>query len=600
MIIHGHEYLYSFLLLSLNNMTLYFIHSFIFYKSHDNIIMDQEEKHPIQQCTQTMTFSSVLVGFIKENKEIFYLYVAFILCLPIKDVLVPHLVGKLYTCVKAGFKKGSTPCLWPLLLILVTIMIILQILGVLSDFVDHHVFPAIQSYVRFLMMRHQFAQIRGNGDIETGMLLSHMFKLPSMYYSLLETFKGSLVPGSVTLTVCIAYIWWVAGPLVGLVLSATLIVPMLVAYLTFDRCVSRSLARDQVHSQIYAKIDDVISNINTVVVTGSQETELGRINVDQHFYKKHSIDMVKCSLYVKYVAVPLILLFIIFLCYRAYTTSIPEGKVVSLLIVCFVIFSTIMGLTETYKSVIMKWGSVKNSLTVFTNCEARRVLEEDGRSIQPQPQPNHLDFINVTYYYPNGKMVFNHKNLSIELGKTTIIRGQIGVGKSTFISLLLKTQVPQGGEIWWDGVPYSSLETRDIRSRIFFVPQNPKLLNRTLYENITYGLPNPKPSKADVLDLVTRLDLNTSFHNILPQGLETPVGVGGSKLSGGQRQITVLIKLFLSDPEIVLLDEPTSSLDEETKELVMNLIVEAIKGRTVIAVTHDPFLLQYADAHLQF
>ena len=561
--------------------------------------MQELTTHPQQTCKQTMTFSSIMWGFIKENKEIFALYVAFILCLPIKDVLVPHLVGKLYACVKSGFKNS---CLWPLLLILVTIMIILQVIGVLSDFVDHHMFPAIQSYARFIMMRHQFKEIRGNGDVDTGILMSHMFKLPGMYFSLLESFKGSVIPGVVTLTVCSIYIAWVAGPLVGLVLAVTLIVPSIVAYFTFNKCVNSSLSRDQVHSNIYSKIDDVITNINTVVVTGSQERELERIDQDQIMFKNYSIDTVKCSLIVKYVAVPLVLLFIIFLCYRAYSTHIPEGKVVSLLIVCFVIFSTIMSLTETYKTVVMKWGPIQNSLSMFTSCQVGHVIKQEGHEQDHNaPRPGYLEFIDLTYYYPNGKVVFNHKNLSFELGKTTIIRGAIGSGKSTIISLLLKTQLPQGGEIWWDGVPYSDIKEADIRERMFLVPQNPKLLNRTLYENITYGLDtNNQHSKQDVYDLIQRLDLIKPFLSVMPEGLDTPVGVGGSKLSGGQRQITVLIKLFLGDPEVVLLDEPTSSLDEETKELVMNLLVQAIKGRTVIAVTHDAFLMKYADNVLQF
>ena len=139
-----------------------------------------------------------------------------------------------------------------------------------------------------------------------------------------------------------------------------------------------------------------------------------------------------------------------------------------------------------------------------------------------------------------------------------------------------------------------------MRRRNCLVPQNPKLLNRTLYENIVYGLDSEIPTKQDIINLLSSLHLITPFLNKLPDGLDTMVGVNGSRLSGGQRQITVLIKLFLQDPEVVLLDEPTSSLDEDTKELVMNLLIKAIKGRTVIAVTHDAFLMKYADNVLDF
>jgi ABC-type bacteriocin/lantibiotic exporter with double-glycine peptidase domain len=124
-------------------------------------------------------------------------------------------------------------------------------------------------------------------------------------------------------------------------------------------------------------------------------------------------------------------------------------------------------------------------------------------------------------------------------------------------------------------------------------------MNRTLYENIVYGL-TTSPSIDAVMALIERLNLVAPFLAKMADGLLTEVGVGGSKLSGGQRQITVLIKLFLSNPEVVLLDEPTSNLDEDIKELVMNLIVMAMKGRTVIVVTHDPLLLEYANDVLYF
>ena len=556
---------------------------------------DHDNKHSHSICERVMTFWSVMWGFILENKVLFCLYAAFILCLPIKDVLVPHLVGKLYACVKSG---GKGDCLMPLLAILVVIMVTLQVLGVLGDFVDYRIYPAIQNYVRNLMMRHQFNEAR-NGEIETGALMSHMLKMPDKFYSLMESFKVSIIPSAVTLVVCTVYIGWITGPRIGLLLLACFLIPLVVGYYKFDDCAAKSLTRDVAHSTIYAKVNDIMSNVNTVVTSGTEEKEIERIDVDQAAYTLYSMTSVKCSLIVKYIAVPLILSFIAFLCWHLYRTKAPESQFVSLLIVSFVMFSTIMGLTETYKNMVMKWGSVQNSMSVFTHCRDGIQQETIGSGLVGDP--GFIEFINVTYAYPDGKIVFDNRSFKIELGQVTVIKGQIGSGKSTFISLLLKLQVPQSGEIWWDGVAYSSLRAKSVRKRMFLVPQNPRLMNRSLYENIVYGLEGDDVPNADaVMALIEKLDLVASFLSKMPDGLSTQVGVGGSKLSGGQQQITVLIKLFLSDPEVVLLDEPTSNLDEDIKELVMNLIVMAMKGRTVVVVTHDPLLLEYANDVVHF
>jgi ABC-type multidrug transport system fused ATPase/permease subunit len=134
------------------------------------------------------------------------------------------------------------------------------------------------------------------------------------------------------------------------------------------------------------------------------------------------------------------------------------------------------------------------------------------------------------------------------------------------------------------------------------VPQSPALLNRSIYENVIYGTErkggkgDAVASKSEVTELFISLGL-ASFLATLPNGLDTSVGVGGSSLSGGQRQIVWIVKLYLLDPEVVLLDEPTASIDEETKALVVALLERIVKdrNRTCILVTHDPYLLRLAD-----
>ena len=129
--------------------------------------------------------------------------------------------------------------------------------------------------------------------------------------------------------------------------------------------------------------------------------------------------------------------------------------------------------------------------------------------------------------------------------------------------------------------------------KIIYIPQNPILLNRTVYENIVYGV-KPEPTREDILALLHKMNLS-EFLSMLPHGLDTQVGIQGSMVSGGQRQIIASIKTVLSNPEIIIMDEPTSSIDYKTKGMFQRILLQSIKGKTVIIITHDPDLLKLAD-----
>jgi ABC-type dipeptide/oligopeptide/nickel transport system ATPase component len=177
--------------------------------------------------------------------------------------------------------------------------------------------------------------------------------------------------------------------------------------------------------------------------------------------------------------------------------------------------------------------------------------------------------------------------------ETTLIVGEIGSGKSTIISLLLKYQTPQRGEIFLQGIPYSSIPTEELRQRIIYIPQTPILLNRTVYDNIVYGIPaNISKEKVEALIHDTKL---SRFLSNLPKGLDTSVGVHGNHLSGGQRQIVWILKAILMNPEIIIMDEPTAAVDDETKSIIHYLLKNIVRGKTVIMITHDPYLLKFAN-----
>jgi ABC-type multidrug transport system fused ATPase/permease subunit len=168
-------------------------------------------------------------------------------------------------------------------------------------------------------------------------------------------------------------------------------------------------------------------------------------------------------------------------------------------------------------------------------------------------------------------------------GEAVAIMGPTGVGKSTLLSLLLRFYQPGAGEIYFDGRPASSYELDALRRRMGYVPQRPRLVSGTILDNLRYGRPD-----ASMEQVAAAARLAGIHDEVLafPHGYQTLVGEGGLKLSEGQKQRLALARVLAGEPDILILDEPTASLDEKTERSVLDAVHQWRQGRTVIVVTH--------------
>lgn len=169
------------------------------------------------------------------------------------------------------------------------------------------------------------------------------------------------------------------------------------------------------------------------------------------------------------------------------------------------------------------------------------------------------------------------------LDRVAII-GTNGSGKSTIIKLLSGFFKPTEGQILFDGEDSRNIDREYLRSKLSIVSQKVVLFNRSVIDNICYATNTPKEEVIKILD---RLKIMNVFKK-LPQGLDTMAGARGEKLSGGQRQIIYLLRSYLSNKPITIMDEPTAAVDAFHKTYVLQMINEMSKKTTLIVVTHDP------------
>ena len=205
---------------------------------------------------------------------------------------------------------------------------------------------------------------------------------------------------------------------------------------------------------------------------------------------------------------------------------------------------------------------------------------------------NKIELNNVSFSYVDNFNVLNNVDLTINAGQTTAIVGSTGSGKSTLIKLLLRLYEINNGSISYDSNDLKDIELSSLREKIGLVSQDVFLFEGTVIDNIAYG--NLNASESEVWNAAQKSEAD-EFINNLPQKEKTIVGERGQKLSGGQRQRISIARAILKNPEILILDEATSSVDNETEAAIQRSLDILKKDRTVIVIAHRLSTIRNAD-----
>jgi ATP-binding cassette subfamily B protein len=220
------------------------------------------------------------------------------------------------------------------------------------------------------------------------------------------------------------------------------------------------------------------------------------------------------------------------------------------------------------------------------------VADPDEEGVALPPGPLSVHFRDVSFRYPGGPIVLADVELTLDARRKYAVVGETGSGKTTFAKLLTRLMDPAEGEVLLSGTPLTSVRFSSLRSRVVMVPQDGFLFDATIAENIRFA----EPSLTDDQLAIAFEELGLSdWVAGLPAGLQTAVGERGEALSVGERQLVALVRAYVADPDLLVLDEATSAVDPATEVRLQRALDTVTRGRTTVAIAHRLSTAQAAD-----
>ena len=273
------------------------------------------------------------------------------------------------------------------------------------------------------------------------------------------------------------------------------------------------------------------------------------------------------------------------------TEGFAEANFMAFILLTGIIGGSIAGIAFQFGALQRGIGSIESVMDIL-DLDTEDVVLNDTKL--EEELTGALEFKNVDFNYPSRPEVevLKKVNFSVKKGEQIALVGPSGSGKSTIISLLQRFYEPTSGEIKFNGKPTSDIGLKELRNQMALVPQEVILFGGTIGENIAYG--KPGAGQEEITEAARKANA-LNFIKQFPEGFDTMVGERGVQLSGGQRQRIAIARAVLKSPEILILDEATSSLDSESERLVQDALDRLMENRTSIIIAHRLSTIRNAD-----
>lgn len=387
----------------------------------------------------------------------------------------------------------------------------------------------------------------------------------------------------------------IAGWQIGAVILVFLIIAILLGLMFKSKIETLTKTSSMASHKKLGLLVESVENSQKVKTTGAKWSvmnkwsQLSEDAINDEIHIKHYTDisnyLATFAQQISYVAIVATGAYLI-----ATTTEITMGSLIAVTILSNKVFAPITQLP----SLFVQWGRAKISIEDLDNIYK---LQSDNEGI-PRPITYKLNSYDlrakdVQFGYVEDSPILKIKDLQIKEGEKVAILGVIGAGKSTLLKIIAGLYKPTNGKMFINNIDMNHISRNNISETVGYLAQETKLFSGTLRDNLSIGLVGVTDDKIIGAAKTTGL---ISLISALPEGLDTVVPEGGESVSGGQKQLIALTRMIVASSDILLLDEPTASMDEGTERHILQVLKNTIqKKQTMIIVTHKPVLLNLVD-----
>ncbi|MDZ7770430.1 MAG: ABC transporter ATP-binding protein [Woeseiaceae bacterium] len=396
-----------------------------------------------------------------------------------------------------------------------------------------------------------------------------------------------------TTVVVVGAVFFILSPLIALIAFTPIPVIVIGAFYLQRRA-------QPLYAEVRSRVGDLgsrlsanIAGITTIKSFATEQFEAGRVQKDSNAYLEANRRAIAVSsAFIPVIRMAILAGFVATFLLGGWQTLNGTLNVGAYGVLVFLTQRLLWPLTNLAETVDLYERAMASSRRILDLIETP-VAIRDAADAQPlQHVEGRIEFRQVDFAYGGGERVLHDINLVIEAGSTVAFVGQTGSGKSTLIKLLLRFYQPDAGTIRIDDVPIDAVSLDSLRRRIGLVSQDVFLFQGTIGENIAYGSPD---ASADMIRAAAEAAEATEFIDRLPERYDTVVGERGQKLSGGQRQRLSIARALLKNPPILILDEATSAVDNDTEAAIQRSLRRISHSRTTLVIAHRLSTIVHAD-----
>ncbi|MFP4410880.1 ABC transporter ATP-binding protein [Coleofasciculus sp.] len=346
-------------------------------------------------------------------------------------------------------------------------------------------------------------------------------------------------------------------------------------------------------SLLNGQLANNLTGITTIKSFTAEAYEIQRISAQSQAYRQSNRRAIALSAaFVPLIRILILLGFIGILLYGGMEAVAGRLAVGTYSVLVFLTQRLLWPLTRLGQTLDLYQRAMASTTRVMNLLDTPITMHSGEISLPVSQVKGELALKNITFSYQGRHPVVENLSMHIPAGKTIAIVGATGSGKSTLVKLLLRLYEVQDGTITLDGIDLRQLQLADLRRAIGLVSQDVFLFHGTVRENITYGSFDVTLSEVEAAAEIAEAD---EFICQLPQGYDTIIGERGQKLSGGQQQRLAIARAILKNPPVLILDEATSAVDNETEAAIQRSLEKITQNRTTIAIAHRLSTVRNAD-----